>query len=184
MAREEDFTFEQKEEIIIRNFHKYDLLCPTYGIIKCPSCYCKMALGFDAKKDGTIYYGNQNYQKIHIKLGYRLVPNFYTDISRIHIDHLHPIYQGGIASFENGIMICENCNLVFSKNLSVDDKLHLLNNDLGLMECDNMEYDAVNSKFIIRQNGKIVKNTRDIIMSILCRREQNKCLLEILPMYD
>ena len=142
-----------------------------------------MALGFEYKKDGLPYYGYQNYQKIHHQLGFKCVPNFYTNISRIHIDHINPIYLGGTASFDNGILICETCNLVFNKELTYEDKIIILNSDTELMDCDNIEYQAVNSNIKIIQNGRVFKE-KDIVKGILIRRMENKKLLDIIPMYD
>lgn len=182
--RPEDFTFEQKEEIIFKTFYKYHLLCPIYGIIKCPSCYCKMALGFEFKKDGSSYYGWQNYQNIHLKMGFKLIPNHYVNISRVHIDHLLPIYQGGTATFENGVMICESCNLIFNKDLTYEEKMFLLNTDRDLMDCDDTVFNSDKSRMKIIQNGKTIFNGKDIFNSILCRRKENNELLEIIPMHD
>ena len=185
MSRPEDFTFEQKTEIILNSFKNYQLLCPVYGIIKCPSCYCKMALGFELKRDGGDYYGTQNYQYLHKILGYRLVPNCFDNISRIHLDHLTPIYQGGTATIDNGIMICENCNTIFREFLSKEDKLLLINNDdWELMDSSELEYKSINSKFIVLKNNKIIFKDKDIISSILFRRNINKKELETTPMYD
>lgn len=182
MSRQEDFTFEQKEEIILRTFYLYHLLCPEYGIIKCPSCYCKMALGFENKKNGDPYTSQQSYQKIHLKMGYNLVPNFYENISRIHIDHLVPCFEGGKATFDNGIMICENCNLIFREFLSKEDKLFLLNNDSGLMDCDDTLYQSNHSNFKVIENGVMTFNGKDIIRSILFKRNINKDELDVIPM--
>ncbi len=183
-GRPEDFTFEQKEQIIFQTFNKYQLICPIYGIIKCPSCYCKMALGFEFRKDGKPYYSLENYQQIHLKLGFRLIPNNYQDISRIHIDHLTPCYYGGLASLDNGLMICESCNLIFREFLTKEDKLFLLNTDAGLMDCIDVEYYSKKGQFIVVQNDKVIFKDKDIIRSILYQREKNKNDLEITPMYD
>ena len=184
MSRQEDFTFEQKYRIIKNTFYKYQLLCPLYGIIKCPSCYCKMALGFECKKNGDLYFGSQSYQTIHIELGFRPVPISYESISRIHIDHIIPCYQGGIASDENGVMICEGCNLIFREFLTRDDKLFLLNSDISMMDCDNIEYHSNNSHFKMVDNGRLIFSGKDIIRSILVKRDLNKNELDVIPMYD
>lgn len=183
-TRPEDFTFEQKEYIVKSTFHNYQLLCSIYGIIKCPSCYSKMALGFQFKKDGNPYNSIENYQQLHLRLGFRLVPNEYNNIARVEIDHLTPCYKGGTASIDNGVMICENCNRIFREFLSKEEKLLLLNYDTEFMQCDGMELASNNSHFKIIQDGKIIYNDKDIVASILHRRSLNKQDLDIIPMYD
>jgi len=117
-------------------------------------------------------------------LGFRPVPNSYDNISRIHIDHLIPCYQGGMASEENGVMICESCNLIFREFLTKDDKLFLLNSDMSMMDCDNVEYFSNNSHFKMIENGRLIFSGKDIIRSILVKRDLNELDLEVIPMYD
>lgn len=178
MSRD-DFTFEQKSAIIVNNFSKYELLNSYYGIIKCPSCWCKMALGHELKKNGEPYIGTQNYLEIHKKMGFRPIPSLYNTIQRIEIDHLDPCFIGGQADIDNGIMICENCNKVFREFLSRDDKILLLNSNGELMDIDFIEYESQNSKLKITHNESVIFEGKDIISSILHRRMQNKLELEV-----
>jgi len=180
----QDFTYEQKREIILRKIGLYYLICPIYGIFKCPSCWCKMAIGHECKKDGENYKSRDNYLSIHKELGYKPIPREYTNISRVEIDHLDCCFYGGQATFENGVMICENCNKIFREFLNREDKLFLLNGDVELMDCDNISYRFNNSTVEIIQNGKKIFQGKDIINSILQRRKSNKLEIEITPMYD
>ena len=180
----QDYTFDQKREIIFRKINLYTILCPIYGVLKCPSCWGKMSLGHEFKKNGEKYSGYGNYLSIHIELGYKPVPDYYQNIQRIEIDHLDCCFNGGQATFENGVMICESCNKIFREFLTKEEKLYLLNNDHELMDCDNVDYRVNNGNVQIIQDGKKIFNGRDIISSMLYRREQNRKEWDVVPMYD
>ena len=167
----DNFNFSQKLSIITKRLPTLKLVNSHYGIFECPLCYKPMALGFETKEDGNPYEGNNNYQKIHKDLGFRIIPSWLKDISRIEIDHINCCLMGGRAHMNNGWLICKDCNRTCSGKLSEKDKENLYNG-IEHMEEDG-EYKIEGNKVNLYFNGKLVRSIKDPMFVISKRREQS-----------
>ena len=169
----DNFTFSQKLRIITKRLPTLTQVDKVFGIYQCPLCKQPMALGFETKEDGRPYQGNENYQKVHLDLGFKVIPSWYPNVSRIEIDHINCCYLGGKAITTNGWLICKECNRLCREHLTENDKFELWNG-MEYMEEDG-EYVVEGNKVNHYQDGVLVKTIKNpkFVISKLREKEIN-----------